>query len=200
VSLSITTTEGCSVDTVIENYIQVYPIPVADFDMSDDLVSVIEGDVKFTDQSEGEITNWFWDLGEGSESNVQNPNHRYEETGSYEVLLEVVSVHGCTSEAYEYVEVQQGFTFYVPNAFTPNNDQHNNKFQGVGEGVDPSSFQMSITNRWGEMIYHTGNVEEGWDGTFKGLQVEVGAYVYEISLQDLMGKEHYFRGHVSVVR
>ena len=200
VSLSITTTESCSVDTVIENYIEVYPVPVADFDMSDDLVSVVEGHVKFTDQSEGDITNWFWDLGDGSESIVQNPNHRYEETGSYEVLLEVVSVYGCSSEAYQYLEVEPGFTFYVPNAFTPNNDRHNNKFQGVGEGVDPSSFQMSITNRWGEMIYHTGHVSEGWDGTFKGLQVEVGAYVYEISLQDLMGKEHYFRGHVSVVR
>lgn len=200
VSLSITTDEGCFVDTLLENYIEVYPNPTADFEMSDDLVSLLKADVEFTDQSEGNITNWYWDFGDGEESNNQNPDHRYEQVGIYNVVLEVVSIHGCTAEASQFVEVEPSFTFYVPNAFSPNNDQHNNIFKGVGEGIDPDNFQMNITNRWGELIYHTGNIEEGWDGTFKGLPVELAAYVYEISLFDLTGDDHYFRGHVTLVR
>jgi gliding motility-associated-like protein len=59
---------------------------------------------------------------------------------------------------------------------------------------------MTITNRWGERIFYTENIEMAWDGTFKGQQVELGVYAYEIYFRDITGDDHMYHGHVKLVR
>ena len=200
VSLSITTAEGCSADSVFSNYVEVFDLPTAEFESSAELATLLNAEIDFTDLSQGDIDMWFWDFGDGQSSTDQNPTNTYTEPGTYPVVLKVITINGCEDETYLEIEVEPEFTFYIPNAFTPNGDRHNNFFRGYGEGVNWDTYSMSITNRWGEMIYQTNSIDSPWDGSFKGQEVELGVYVYEISFYDITGDDHYYYGHVKLVR
>ena len=81
---------------------------------------------------------------------------------------------------------------YVPNSFTPNGDDHNELFEIYGLNVQ--SFNMIITNRWGELIYQTDDIQKFWDGKFEGRLVPQGDYSYFIELlgedrENLLNKE-----------
>ncbi|MDB4655291.1 PKD domain-containing protein [Flavobacteriales bacterium] len=200
ITLSVITVEGCSVETVFTDYVEVFDVPTAQFESSEEFVSLLNAEIDFTDFSEGEVDSWYWDFGDGQSSLDQNPTHNFREPGTYPVVLQVITENGCEDETYLEIEVEPDFTFYIPNAFTPNGDRHNNFFRGYGEGVNWDTYSMSITNRWGELIYQTNNIEAPWDGSFKGQQVELGVYVYEISFFDITGDDHYYYGHVKLVR
>jgi gliding motility-associated-like protein len=100
-----------------------------------------------------------------------------------------VSNEGCTT---------QKPLFYVPNAFAP--DGVNKMFYPKGQFFDFSLYEMAIYNRWGEQIFITRDVNEGWDGTQNGEIVPLGSYVYTIRFVDADGKEHKRKGTVTVIR
>lgn len=86
--------------------IQQFEEPVADFQVELAQGGVYERqNVQFTDQSEGEVTHWFWDFGDDSTSTVQNPEHIYEEAGAYEVKLTVTNADGCSSTVIQTLDV-----------------------------------------------------------------------------------------------
>jgi gliding motility-associated-like protein len=89
---------------------------------------------------------------------------------------------------------------YIPNAFTPNKDRLNEVFR-----VPPTDFyqlnSFQIYNRWGELIYNTRNIKEGWDGTYKSIQQPSGIYTYLISITSLKtGKTIQRNGSVQLIR
>ena len=69
-------------------------------------------------------------------------------------------------------------TLYVPNTFTPDNDGLNDYFLAVGDYI--ANFEMYVYNRWGQLIFHSDNIYEGWDGTYSGNEVQIDTYVYKI--------------------
>jgi gliding motility-associated-like protein len=72
--------------------------------------------------------------------------------------------------------------FYVPTGFTPNADGKNDLFMPLGsEGVKTIDFR--IYNRWGQEVFHTRQVNYGWDGRFSGLPQPIGAYVWVCTYQ-----------------
>ncbi|MFM7467181.1 MAG: gliding motility-associated C-terminal domain-containing protein [Crocinitomicaceae bacterium] len=81
-------------------------------------------------------------------------------------MLIVESEHSCRDTADIEVEVKPTLTVYVPNTFTPNGDEHNNLFYPVfsGANLDRKSYSFLIYNRWGEIVYQTTDLNEGWNG------------------------------------
>jgi len=74
---------------------------------------------------------------------------------------------------------------YIPDAFTPNGDGLNDEFRILGlppENI--TEFHFQIFNRWGELVFSTRNIEEGWDGTLKGSDCMAGMYVWAIYYQE----------------
>lgn len=65
----------------------------------------------------------------------------------------------------------------IPNAFSPNHDGRNDRFNAIVT-CPIDRFEMSIYNRWGNKVFSTTNIDEGWDGSYKGVQAEAGTYVY----------------------
>ena len=72
---------------------------------------------------------------------------------------------------------RQRETLWIPNIFTPELTE-NNEFKAVGVGV--SEFEMSIFHRWGEQVFHSHDIDQGWDGTRDGVKCPSGVYVYLI--------------------
>ena len=64
------------------------------------------------------------------------------------------------------VSVEKPYALYSPNAFSPDGDGINDLFKISGQGMN--DFQMEIFNRWGQMVYKSIDLSNGWDGTFKG--------------------------------
>ena len=89
-------------------------------------------------------------------------------------------------------------TFYVPNAFTPNDDLINDHF--TPKGTNYKYYEMSIYNRWGEQIFFTRNIMTGWDGTFKGRLCPGDVYVYLIVYQDYKNYYQPISGKLILVR
>ncbi len=69
-------------------------------------------------------------------------------------------------------------SFYIPNSFTPNGDHKNDIF--LAEGKNLLEFEMLIFNRWGELIFQSTSIDNGWNGTYKGNKVQEDVYVYKI--------------------
>lgn len=77
-----------------------------------------------------------------------------------------------------YARITPPAVMYVPNAFTPNGDGVNETFAPKGQSI--TTFNMKIFNRWGELLYETDSMEQGWDGTYQGAQSQQDVYIYKI--------------------
>ena len=90
----------------------------------------------------------------------------------------------------------------APTGFSPNENGINDIFRVVTtceEGF--SFFQFTIFNRWGEMVYTTDDWRDGWDGSYKGLQAEIGTYTYYAEYtKELTNKKESLKGNVSLIR
>ena len=121
-------------------------------------------------------------------------------TGLYSVEAE--SDQGCKSTEAVWV-LWAGKSFFIPNAFTPNGDGLNDVF-GVIPRLDYiNQYRISIFNRWGQMIFNTSDLSQGWDGSYQGKPCQAGAYVYRIVYQDFgMGTQEnkVMEGTVMLVR
>jgi gliding motility-associated-like protein len=120
--------------------------------------------------------------------------------GTYKVI--VTDKYGCTGDATAVVEENFCCTIWVPNAFTPNNDTKNDKFQAIPNRAIPK-YEMSIFNRWGERVFYTTRYNEGWDGTKNnnGSPVDAGTYYYRIRYTCEMGtKQSTYQGDLTLIR
>jgi gliding motility-associated-like protein len=87
---------------------------------------------------------------------------------------------------------------YVPTGFTPNNDGLNDILRVIGTTV--KKLEFSIYNRWGERIFYTTNILQGWDGTVKGRQQTTGTYAYYLKAELLDGSIQIKKGTITLIR
>lgn len=87
----------------------------------------------------------------------------------------------------------------MPNAFTPNQDGLNDVFR-VKYPFPVKDFRMIIYNRWGEKVFETTDMKQGWNGRFRGQLQPIGTYTWTISLTDLQGNNQSLKGVVSLLK
>jgi len=122
--------------------------------------------------------------------------HEYQIDGTYPVTL-IVTNGPCNSTANGEVIIKPEASFYVPNAFTPDGNRDNERFQVKGIGL--STIQIQIFDRWGELLFFTTDNEQGWDGYYAGKPVQAGVYNYRINVIDVLGRAHEKIGRVQVL-
>lgn len=118
-------------------------------------------------------------------------------TTTYTVL--VTSDEGCKGNASILISIEKqcGQVFF-PNIFSPNNDGINDYFFVQGKCIDNG--QLFIYNRWGEVVFKTDNLEEKWDGTFRGKEVSTGVYFYKAEISDTNEKSKTYAGSITLSR
>jgi gliding motility-associated-like protein len=199
IQLTATSDSGCINSKTINNAIQIYPLPVANFSATPFEASIFTPQIQFNDESIGSIQ-WHWNFADGTgTSTVPNPYYEYADTGRFNVELIVTSIHGCLDTLYKEIYIKPGLTVYIPNAFTPNDDGYNDYF--FPSGIGYSEMQLFIFNRWGEQIFSTNNTR-GWDGKSKNGNDPCvdGVYVYIVKLVDFENTTHEYNGTVSLFR
>jgi gliding motility-associated-like protein len=96
------------------------------------------------------------------------------------------------------VEVIQPQQLYFPDAFTPDGNGLNDTFEP--KGIFITSFEMMIYNRWGEVLYTTDNIEQGWNGTFRNEAAPAGTYIYHIKTKDFLDRNYKKQGSFTLIR
>ena len=118
--------------------------------------------------------------------------------GEYWVTAEVGA---CTaSDTISITECPPIIYFHVPNAFSPNGDGLNDVFRPAANEI--VEFSMVIYNRWGQQVFETRDLSEGWDGTFNGSYCEPGVYIYILTYKDSInsGSVKKMHGNVTLLR
>lgn len=206
VKLVVTTDSGCvSLPNNKIGFITVYPTPIANYDVNPNPGSILTPLTYFTNLSQ-DYTKWWWSFGDGpykSDSVNINPTHFYSDASAntYYTNLIVMNQYGCRDTAYVAVEIKPEFTFYIPNAFSPSNDDGiNDYFNGIGIGI--AEYEMWIFDRWGERIFYTDDINKGWDGRVQGKPAEgkQDVYIWKVKLKDVLGKKHDYIGHVTLLK
>lgn len=88
--------------------------------------------------------------------------------------------------------------YAIPNAFTPNGDGLNDCF-GIRKWGDARNVYFAIYNRWGDLVFETRDMNECWDGNYKGKQANAGNYVFYVIADTPCGKMNK-KGNVVLIR
>jgi gliding motility-associated-like protein len=140
----------------------------------------------------GKFNSWHWSTGENSSFIT------IKEAGNYS--LTVTDQNGCKATEFIQVFSKDCLTgVYVPNAFTPNRDGHNDSFKALVYGP-VSSFSLQIYNRYGEIVFTSNDPEKGWDGFYKGKPSDNGNYVWTCRYQFTDGEKTLLKGNLVLLR
>jgi gliding motility-associated-like protein len=180
--------------------VTVFDSPVADFAVASNVMSELEPTFQFENQCSINTIGWQWDFGDNTTDNVPSPSHTYAQRGTYTARLIATSNGGCTDTTEMPVTVAPEYTLYVPNAFTPNGDGKNDVFFAYGNEIN--EFYMAIFDRWGNQIFSSDNISNGWDGrAADGEEIaQQDVYVYKIAVKDFQGKSHRITGSFSLLK
>jgi len=227
VTLTALTDSSCKGALTKTNYLEVYPHPIANFNWGPSDADIDNSTIIFTNASEGAsayVPETFgpngvqYYLGDIYATNANFNNHygtnvpgdqfshTYEhyDTATYYVTQWVINKYGCIDTITKPVHIGPNFTFYIPNAFSPNGDGINEGFKGLGVGIDNSTYNLWVFDRWGLMIFYANDIDKTWDGHMRDddtrptLQEDV--YVWKVKFHDFTGKLHEYHGTVTLLR
>ncbi|GAB4132781.1 MAG: hypothetical protein Fur0041_04410 [Bacteroidia bacterium] len=201
VSLTITAPPGCAVTQTVPCMINTLPQPTSAFTATPTFTDINNPTIEFDNNSTGG-NNHIWNFGNSVTSGEWSPTYTYETPGIYPVTLIVTNSFGCSDTAYETITVNDYHTFYVPNAFTPDENGNNDVFKPEYTNILSDGYRLMIFNRWGNLIFESHDPTIGWNGKEKnsGAPAQQDVYVYKIEYTDNMYRKHQLTGHLSLIR
>ena len=126
--------------------------------------------------------------------NCPNPIASPPQSMVYTVIFE--DENGCIVN--EEVRINYDAIIHVPNTFTPDNNGFNDLFFVKGGNIN--DFEILIFNRWGEVVFQSSDINEGWNGTYNGQKCPDGTYVWKITYEDTKYIRKELVGHVNLLR
>lgn len=200
-TLNLITTDpkGCHSSLILPDYITVFPKPKADFVYTPSQIDLNSPDVEFKNSSvdASQVT---WVLDGLLLSKKQTVEHTFFDEGCYDLKLIASNDDLCSDTTDRQVCVNIGFNFYMPDAFTPNGDKHNETFIPKGTDWKPDNYSFSIMDRWGLIVFKTSDPNAGWNGRMGSTDATDDIYIWQVTVTDLYGYEHSFNGKVMLIR
>jgi gliding motility-associated-like protein len=189
---SLSSSFGC--DSIVIDSLNINPIPTANAGADQ---QIIDGESASLHGTGGPP--FMWSNGVNESTNVVSPR-----TDTFYILT-VVNDSGCSATDTVFVHVlPKSGRIQVPDAFTPNGDGLNERFTVFGQGI--KSYEISIFNRWGELIYYSkdlselNNTNKGWDGTFMGAAQQSDTFIFMIKAMGEDSKLIIEQGSLTLIR
>ncbi len=164
-----------------------------------------EDAAKFVNKSIGDIIEYNWDFGvSGLRSILKDPTQlNYPKTGiekSYSVQLIVKNSANCFDTAVQLIKVLKTCYIAVPNAFTPNGDGFNDYLYPLN-AYKADGLEFYVYNRLGQLVFHTKDWTQKWDGKINGNPQNSGVYVWTLSYTDRdSGQKFFLKGTTILIR
>ncbi len=199
VTLVVSTEQDCTDTIEYKKIAVIHQVPSAAFDYKKIKSWKKETQFLFSDSSIG-ADFLRWKIDGFSESNEDYFQFIFQDSGSKEVTLIATNEFSCSDTTSKTISVFPDLIYYIPNAITPNGDGLNDVFNVVGLGY-ADMYNLKIHNRWGELLFESNKISEGWDGRFMGEIVQSGVYIYIVTFRDIGSKERVFTsGNVTLIR
>jgi gliding motility-associated-like protein len=191
-TVAITKPNNC-IDThqVIVN---TYPIPVVD--AGPDTSLFLGESVTFDPTGGFVVYDWQPDFSITA-TNIENPTVNPPLTTLY--IVTVVDNNGCITADSILVTINNYDEVFIPTAFSPNGDGANDILQIIDRGVADLEY-FEIYNRWGELVFRTTDINQGWDGKYEGKDQDVGTYVYTLKARLTKEADQLQNGTITLVR
>ncbi|MCE7040199.1 gliding motility-associated C-terminal domain-containing protein [Dyadobacter sp. CY312] len=190
--------DGC----VVKDTVRITVIPTINLIVTPD--TEIESEVPFQLEAHANPTDgnsvlsYRWSPPTGlNDQLIQNPVATLLSNQTYTVRG--TSVDGCFAEARVKLTVIPPDWINIPTAFSPNGDGKNDILNLYTKGISDFHY-FKIYNRWGQLVFHTTQIEVGWDGRFKGAEPVSGVYTYELMGTTSKGKIIKKEGSVLLLR
>lgn len=178
VGLKVMTSDGC-IDTLYilkQDLVTIHPSPISKFSVDKKFTDICNAQIQFIDESEG-ASQYFYLFDDSTFfSEEKNPVHIYRTGGTLYPMQIATNEYGCDDTSYQKLIIEP-FSIYFPNSFTPDGNEFNNQFNGIF-GLEVNAWELSIYNKWGEMVYQTDDPQFGWDGSSKGKNAQEGTYTF----------------------
>jgi gliding motility-associated-like protein len=193
VRLTVHTDNGCiATDTLFkEALVESWALPDADLHVEPREVSILDPVVTFTDSTQGIVWRELWVEGQAYSDSVHV--HRFSDAGWHDILLTVVTEHGCIDTALSRVFVTDHLVF-APTAFTPNDDDINEVWAPSVKGA--RKYRLEIFDRWGRLRFTSTDPTEVWTGD----DADEGVYHYKLWVSEFSSIEKEYNGHFSLFR
>ncbi|MBS1654896.1 MAG: gliding motility-associated C-terminal domain-containing protein [Bacteroidetes bacterium] len=132
-----------------------------------------------------------------SDAEISNPTVTISDDMTY--TLTVTTDEGCTEKDAVTIKVFKGSAVYVPTGFTPNGDGLNDILRPYLIGITQLDY-FSVYNRWGQLVYTTKTIGQGWDGRIGGREATTGSFIWVLKAKDLLGKIYQLKGSVTLIK
>jgi gliding motility-associated-like protein len=133
------------------------------------------------------------------DSTLANPIGYFPTSGTYPFVLHGVSDSGCTGADTVHVIVLDHSTYAVPNAFSPNDDGHNDVLSPFN--IEQATLvNFRIYDRWGKIVHDGSPFNAGWDGRYHGVLQQPGVYFWSLRYIDNHGSSQVAKGNVTLLR
>ncbi|WP_165798363.1 T9SS type B sorting domain-containing protein [Chitinophaga costaii] len=159
-------------------------------------VSCDNNEPQITVVPEGGIPPYSFSI-DGAHWQTENTWYRLD-AGNYEVVVSDAQ-HCEIKTAASVTRDDTRCAVMVPNAFSPNNDGHNDVFKPQSYATI-LHYRLTIFNRWGQQLFDTADPNTAWDGYFKGQLQDAGAYVWVLTYRDMQAQDRKQTGAVLLVR
>jgi gliding motility-associated-like protein len=200
--LTVLDSNQCKTSFTYTNAINVLASPIANFTTIPAQLTLNNCDnftLKNTTQNgnsfKWEAKNLTFDQG------VDINNYKLSDTGCYYIKLTATNQNNCSNTIEKYICVSEGYNFYMPNCFTPNDDNLNEVFKPLGTGLVSSNYLFEVYNRWGSIVFKTNDITKGWDGkTNTDLYDPSNVYFWRIQITDILNEYHLKSGYVYLLK
>ena len=198
-SLSVKDANGCSSLAPAEVTVYVTP-PIQVTTYPTDTVVHAGAQFQMLAISAGETYSWSPAVGLDN-ANIPNPvaTAPGSEGAVVNYIVTTTTSAGCSGEATVTIRVYKGPDIYMVNAFTPNADGKNDRFIPIPVGIKHLNY-FRVFNRWGQVVYSTKTLNEGWDGRLGGVEQPSGAYVWMVEGVTFDNKVITKKGTVLIIR
>jgi len=203
VTLNIATVSGCvaNLSLLQPDIVDVHPNPTSDFTLSKYSTDICDSEIEFFDKSIGGYSYLYLFDDSTFISTEQNPIHLYYSDGTKYPMQIVTNEWGCKDSSFQKLYIEP-FTIFAPNTFTPDGNEFNNTFNPKLY-LDVYQWELTIYNRWGELLFTSNDINNGWDGVISnGLLAPSGTYIYKIKYVSCepINPAKEITGHINLLR
>lgn len=179
-------------DTQVQ-IIEISPVENTQFSISEEYPAPFQ-EIQFINDGNVNIDNW--NFGDDQTSNENNTSHFYTSPGEYEVCANENNL--CALALCKTVTVIDQGRVIAPTAFSPNGNGQNDTYLITGTQIQ--QFNLRIYNRWGQLVFETNDINEGWDGKFKNEKQPVSVFVYVLEATFFSQETVIKSGNITLIR
>ncbi len=181
---------------IVDSFIvELLPQPIADFTV--DSILKLNTPINIQNNSDGE-TEWSWNFGNQTFSILESPSPIYTFEDSYIISLEVTNDFGCSDTTSRQIRAIDNLILYIPNTFSPNGDLKNDIFSI--SILNEAEFEVKIYNSFGERLFSTTDKTQGWDGKYKGKDLQEDTYIVTLFATDVFGRVYKKNKSFNLIR